>query len=217
MHRLAKLDLQLRAGISPERTRQELTRTLAAVDAAFHGFAAASTGRGRRIAERANAKWEAYRDLIRSTPQDGSLIHLGSEDLDNTLSALVQAVDGDNAGPLAPFVALSLRQSMLSQRIAKLYLLRSLGDRSRGIEVDIAQTRLEFRAAFAELMRAPETAQGIQAELELARVQWIFFDTALEDTGNTSRAYRTNVATTSERITQVMDEVVNRLLRSQTL
>jgi hypothetical protein len=101
---------------------------------------------------------------------------------------------------------------MLSQRIAKLYLLRSLGDRSRGTEVDIAQTRLEFQAALAQLANAPENTQRTRADLELVRVQWIFFDGALEDGSNASPAYRLNVATTSERITQVMDDVVSELV-----
>jgi hypothetical protein len=213
VQRLAKLHFQMRAGVQAPKAGQELERALPVLEAVFRDLTAgAAEGRSRQIADRARRKWEGYRDLVALPSRDSASIHLASEDLENTLSALVQAMESDSSEALAPFVVLSLRQAMLSQRIAKLYLLRSLGDRSRGTEVDIAQTRLEFRAALGQLVNAPENTQRTRADLELARVQWIFFDNALEDGSNASPAYRLNVATTSERITQVMDDVVSELV-----
>jgi hypothetical protein len=61
-------------------------------------------------------------------------------------------------------------------------------------------------------LQARENTERTRAELDLARVQWIFYENALEDGANAAPVYRTNVATTSERITQVMEEVVSQLL-----
>ena len=46
-------------------------------------------------------------------------------------------------------------------------------------------------------------------ELELAQVQWVFFDNALKSaiTPATRTQMITNIATTSERILEVMDRV----------
>ncbi|HEY8026029.1 MAG TPA: hypothetical protein VIF60_15790, partial [Burkholderiaceae bacterium] len=59
------------------------------------------------------------------------------------------------------------------------------------------------------LENAPGNTSKIRDELTLAKQQWYFFDSALrQSVDSTNRArYANDVATTSERILEVMDEL----------
>ena len=74
---------------------------------------------------------------------------------------------------------------------------------------EIAKARDEFTGAHTLLKTAPEATQAIKAELELAEMQWSFFDAALRTLkpGNPDPRHMNHVFTTSERILQVMDDV----------
>jgi UDP-N-acetylglucosamine 2-epimerase len=65
----------------------------------------------------------------------------------------------------------------------------------------------EFAAAQAFLTSAPQNSGAISSELQLANTQWLFFAEALKQTEGTRAEQLRNVATTSERILQVMDDV----------
>ncbi|MDQ5942275.1 MAG: hypothetical protein QG572_1090, partial [Pseudomonadota bacterium] len=82
-----------------------------------------------------------------------------------------------------------------------------LGERSSGRLVDLDQTRKVFTTALIELSRDRENTPASRDALELARMQWIFFDQAISEMnkGGTSRPQ--NVATTSERIMEALDAV----------
>ena len=100
------------------------------------------------------------------------------------------------------------RQRMLSQRIAKFQqaLEWQVGDANARTEIDKA--RSEFIKAQTELKRAVQNTPEIRDELELAEMQWIFFDNAIQsETSSSKKAAPANVATTSERILGVMDHV----------
>jgi len=98
---------------------------------------------------------------------------------------------------------------MLSQRMAAFYLSASWGVQTSLSNTELAKARDEFISAHAVLKNAPEATSAIKVELELAEMQFSFFDSALRTfrTGNPDPRHMTNVFTTSERILQVMDDV----------
>jgi hypothetical protein len=65
----------------------------------------------------------------------------------------------------------------------------------------------EFAAAQELLAAAPQNTPAIRNELQLASAQWLFFEEALKQTGVSRAEQLRNIATTSERILQVMDDV----------
>ena len=73
----------------------------------------------------------------------------------------------------------------------------------------MTKARDEFVAAHQLLKGAPEATSSIKAELELAQMQWGFFESALRTLkpGNPDPRHMSHVFTTSERILQVMDGV----------
>lgn len=102
-------------------------------------------------------------------------------------------------------VNMSGRQRMLSQRIAKFYMLRGWQIHSPAIDGDMRTASEEFAGALAELAAAPETTDEIRDRLRAVTVQWEWFQQALALQG--SRSYERLFAATSESILAEMESV----------
>ena len=109
--------------------------------------------------------------------------------------------------PSSRLVNIAGRERMLSQRMSKLYQARAWNVAPEAGAADLEQLRREFLAGLAELEAASANNPAIREALTLGRQQWIFFDAALKSQGDDKRILGTNVATTSERILEVMDTV----------
>ena len=98
---------------------------------------------------------------------------------------------------------------MLSQRMAAFYLSASWGVQSAASATELAKAKDEFIRAHDLLKNAPESTAAIKTELQLAEIQFTFFELALRNLkpGIGDVSAQTNVFTTSERILQVMDGV----------
>ena len=132
------------------------------------------------------------------------------------LSMLIEA-EGET--PVGRLLDLSSRLNMLSQRLARLYLLAQSGNRTQGVIVDIEQARKEFATGLEELATARENSPASRDAIGLARNQWIFFDSAINRLGVVGRGDGMavqNVATSSERIAQVLDLASSQYARDYT-
>jgi nitrate/nitrite-specific signal transduction histidine kinase len=111
--------------------------------------------------------------------------------------------------PVGRLVNMSGRQRMLSQRMAAMYLSASWDVQAAVSTAEMSKARDEFTAAHKVLKSAPQATSAIKAELELAQMQFEFFESALRSLapGRAQRQSMSDVFTTSERILQVMDKV----------
>lgn len=100
------------------------------------------------------------------------------------------------------------RERMLSQRMAKLHQALNWNLPAGTMREDLAAARKEFAAAMAELEAAPINTDKLKSDLKLASQQWFFFQNALDEKGQDTLTRATNVATTSERILEMMEAVV---------
>ena len=99
------------------------------------------------------------------------------------------------------------RQRMLSQRMAKFYQALSWNVAPANGNTELEKARQEFVAALRELTSAPENTAAIKDELALGQQQWLFFENALTQRGGDRKTAALNVATTSERLLEVMNTV----------
>lgn len=97
------------------------------------------------------------------------------------------------------------RQRMLSQRMAKFYQAINWGVAPANGVAEMDKARKEFLDGLKELESASINTQAIRDELALGRQQWVFFENALFNRGGDKKAAALNVATTSERILEVMN------------
>ncbi len=72
------------------------------------------------------------------------------------------------------------RQRMLSQRIAKLYMLMSSGMQDAELSEQLQRARYEFEGALAHLRAAPENTPEIDQGLAEVERQWIVFRTSFQ-------------------------------------
>jgi hypothetical protein len=208
--RLAKLWMQIGLGVNPGMAGLQLSKGLTQFDqglADLERYAAKDST--QKSMARLSSLWLEYRAAL-ALPYNMNnlkLISYLSEDLMLVTGKLTMKIEEESDGGAGRLLDLSLRQNMLAQRLARLYLMAQAGDKSAGRLVDIEQTRREFSSALDELSNAKENTTASREALELARMQWLFFDRAISDMSQGASSKSTHVATTSERILEILDAV----------
>ncbi|MBI2308251.1 MAG: type IV pili methyl-accepting chemotaxis transducer N-terminal domain-containing protein [Rhodocyclales bacterium] len=207
--RLAKLWLQTGLGIHAGAASRHLADGVGRFERSLGGLGHhARNENTHRIVHRIAELWGEYRLLLLLPYGTANLeaVNRLADELMLATGRLSARIEADAEGATARLLDLSLRQNMLVQRLARLTLMAQTGDRSRGRLVDIEQARREFASALNELATARENTPANREALELARVQWMFFDRAIVDIGKHDSRPE-HVATTSERIREVLDAV----------
>lgn len=208
--RVAKLYLQDGLAINAGRSRQQLAAALRQGDADLEELT-------RRLREPRTQKalqrvGEYWRELKVALAQPWSAdavqrVNALAESQSIASGRLSLLIEENATTANARLLDLAWRQSMLAQRLARLCLLAQTGDNSRGRLVDIEQTRKEFATSLAELANAPENTAATRDALALMQVQWLFLDQAVADLLRSGRGNLQHVATTSERLSEVLDTV----------
>lgn len=130
-------------------------------------------------------------------------------DTDDALLARAQEVVvrlQDTAGTSqAHLVNVAGRERMLSQRIAKFYMLLSAGLKGTELREQMQRARYEFEGALADLRSAPEDTPDIRRGLAEVDRQWTVFRTSFQlDEGQYIPLL---VARAAEKILTQMDQV----------
>ena len=134
----------------------------------------------------------------------GSLARI-SDELLIASDKVVGYLQQSSGTELARLVNLSGRQRMLSQRAAKLYLIKAWGTADDSVEENLGQVRKEFDLALADLKSSEVNTTLISNKLDSAADQWVTFSSALDlaDSG----WFPLIVSDASDRMLQSFEEI----------
>lgn len=151
--------------------------------------------------------WQRFKPLITAPVSRDKVLRINhlAEDLLYASDQITIMLQDQGNQRVQMMVNVSGRQRMLSQRLAKLYMLQSWGFNRMSINDSLLKVTAEFNAVLDRLRKAPETPQQTLAHLEEVNIEWIWFKSALERHGGES--YGLIVADTSNALTNKLDKI----------
>lgn len=208
--RCAKAYCQQFLEVLPENARDVMNVAQRLIDAGFEDLAKGSfPGPAGPQLQAVRQQATALKGLLAAPPNRGAVANVSAQ-ADLMLAAAdkaTQVLEEQARQSSAKLVNLAGRQRMLSQRLAKNYFLLAAGVDSRQQREQSSADAADFKRALATLAESPLSTPSIRNELALAESQWIFFAAALQRKAE-PEALRT-VATTSERLLEVMNNLTN--------
>jgi hypothetical protein len=206
--RVAKAYAQLGLNVQPMAAKQEFDAAVARFEDNLKALElAASTDVQKQSLERLRKAWLPLRQAARGQPRRENAIWVAHQ-ADEVLAAAevhVRNAQSMQTGFAGRLVAQAGRQRMLSQRIAKAYLLISWGDTSEATREELDTAVNEFSGAMASLRARSENTAEIARELEEMSQHWEWLQSALAAEGASS--YRLIVTEAAEAILVSADRV----------
>lgn len=219
--RIAKAYFQIGQGFDADRSQRVLDASVALFDRQLVELKNyAVTAQIKETYLTLEKSWIEYKDFVIGAkpeqerakmvlPLSDRVLAVADQGTKQLEAQMMQAAGGD----LGTLINIAGRQRMLSQRMAKLYQASAWGLGGAELQAELDKARNEFIAAMKVLGSSPRATPPIKAELAIAQSQWVFFENALNNPlGNGKNLpnrvqYGTNIATTSERILEVMDRI----------
>lgn len=206
--RCAKAYAQVHLAVLPDHARQVLAAAQRLIHLGFDDLGrAALAGAVQQNLAQVRTEWAALAKLLEAAPAAPVVLAVAGQ-ADRMLAAAdrtTQSLEAQAGQPSARLVNVAGRQRMLSQRLAKNYFLAAVGGETKPLRDQLAQDGAAFVDALALLSAAPLSTPQIRNELALGEQQWLFFADALKR--KPDPASMRTVATTSERVLEVMDNL----------
>ncbi|MFM2399313.1 MAG: hypothetical protein RL341_1470 [Pseudomonadota bacterium] len=206
--RLARSYAQLVLNVEPESSRRYMRESFSAVALTLDSLEmAAPNATVREAVKLAMGVWSKYKAYLETTPSKSHLknVNASAEEFFSASHALTNALQNVVNQKTAKLTNDAGAQRPRAMRLAKCYLLE-FGGVALANEIRIAKT--QFEEVHKSLEQAPETTGSIRAQLDLVKIQFGFIATAVDGVNLEREKFARAAVTTSERIVEIMDEVV---------
>lgn len=214
--RIVKAYCQVGLQVTPQVSRAQLDAAIRRFDSQLTMLAAnVSNAEMGAAVKDLSTQWQGFRRTA-SGPisRDGArALAEFSDSLLQRAHALVLLLERDAGTPQARLINIAGRQRMLTQRMAKLYMLRAWGIDPAAIQGEIDAAAAQFAEALDGLRAARENTPEIKRELDAVSLQWEWFRSAIELQG--AESYVLVVADASESILNSMELVTAKYARLQ--
>lgn len=213
--RITKSYLQIGLGADADRSRRQLREAVALFESQYERLRAyAPTDEITGALHEIEPVWSEFRQVAQAdTPDTRSAVRLA--DLDEHLLDLCEAVVyliEDLAGDsYARLVNTAGRQRMLSQRLAKFYMMAASDLAKPSTHAQMDRVSNEFKGALHTLRSAPENSVGINEKLERVFEQWVWMESSLDM--QDGAYYPLIVDDASEKILTLMDSITGMYAR----
>jgi hypothetical protein len=158
--------------------------------------------------------WQPFRGIATAQPSERGAAELlqTNDELLAAAHQVVQLLEAQAGDALGRLINVSGRQRMLSQRIAKFYMLRAWGVGGDEAAAGIRRAGEEFEEALIVLQSAPENSAQITQDLREADKQWGIVKRGIE-MARDDHYIPVLVAAYTERLLQLMNDITGQYER----
>jgi nitrate/nitrite-specific signal transduction histidine kinase len=185
--RILKTYSQIGLGIRPELSRKELENSVALFEMQLERLnSIASDPELQKALDTIQNLWQPYKRLATDevTLENARQLQRSSEDLLYESHKLVLQLLDRSETESGELINIAGRQRMLSQRLAKYYLLNSWGVNSISIRSQVIDARNEFAGGLQLLQSRSIYNPEISEQLHLLAWNWEWLDSALKEQGD---------------------------------
>ena len=212
--RITKSYLQIGLGASVNQSRKQLKDAVDLFESQHAQLKAFS--RSDVVTDALSAieqTWSEFKSAALAEPEKKTAMRLAAldEQLLEMCESVVYLIEDVAGGGYARLVNTAGRQRMLSQRMAKFYMLAASGLATPSMMAKLDRAGNEFLGALKTLTTAPENSIGISEKLDEVQEQWVWMDSSLSF--QQDAYYPLIVNNASEKILNLMDSITEMYAR----
>jgi hypothetical protein len=210
--RIVKAYCQQGRGVNPDVAKQQISNSINQFSTQLANLLESATvPESIAAVKKQETQWQTFRTLAQTAPKVTTAKQLDdiAESIQYDAGELAKRLEASLGKPQGKLIRIAGRQRMLSQRLAKTACMQSW-QANPTLKQQQTQAQKEFAASLITLRAAPQNTPATLKQLDLAQMQWVFLENALSGLDTDAD---NNIATTSERLLEVMDKLSNQYER----